>query len=192
MADHDLARIQAGVLTGRGALSRLAQRYAATRAWRPDRQVRLEPAGDRRPWARTRTPSTLAPRGAASARRTSSPREQLLARADRNRVLRRVGREHVQRRAPADAQAVALADREQVRARVLARAPLRARPRSAPGARRGHRDARERPAGACRPGSRGPASRACAPPAARSLGELAHAAACALAKRKAQARERLA
>ena len=46
--------------------------------------------------------------------------QQQLARADRDRARARVGREHVQRLATADAEAVALADGERVRAGVLA------------------------------------------------------------------------
>ena len=119
-----------GAVRSAGSLSSHAHALVASRA-QPRR-----PAGtrSRRPRARTRTPSTQPPsRCSVTSRTRTLVAQQLLARADRDGVRARVGREHVQRLAAADAEPVALADGEQVRAGVLAEhAPARDR-RSRPG-----------------------------------------------------------
>ena len=101
------------------------------------------------------------------------------ARADRDAAAVGVGRQHVERRAAADAQAAALADGEAVHAAVRADAPPGGVDQIARRARRARRGAPGTPRGRCRRGSRGPASRACRRPEAEPRARARAPRACA-------------
>ncbi len=156
-------------LAGRGAPDRLAEldldALVAPAA-------RGRPPGDRGAGARASARARRRPalRGGAASRRATATVlvSERLARADGDRVGARVGGEHVQRLgSPRQAEAVALTDGEGVRAAMGCRARVPSASTIAPGARRSAAVAlEERAAGRCRPGSTGPASRACAPPPA--------------------------
>ena len=108
------------------------------------------------------------PRRGAAARRAARPRGgERLARAGDDAVRTHVGGEHVQRLGRGDAEALALADREVVRAAVAARARRRRGRRSRPGGRRARRGGPGTRPCRCRPGSTGPATRPWRRPAAR-------------------------